>query len=363
MTDQDWRTEIRGRAIFVCGASGFIGRHLVNALVEGGAKVTVLTRSRGAMVSRSGLRIVVGQLDNPPPWATALEGTDVLFNLAYDVRAAASANLAAFSLLIRAAEAHGVGRIVHTSSIVVYDDWPARDLDETGTMARLGGSPYRRAKIEMERRLMAGPLPAAILQPTIVYGEGSGMWTDGLAAALVGGGVVLPEPEGTCNGVHVHDVVQALIRAAVLPDLRQERFVVNGPAPFRWSALLEGYARLMGKGSFRHLPYSDLLARLGPKPDENAELADPPSRAAQISALGRRVLGRARFEGLVRLAKRRLGRGSPLYPDHHLLEVFSGTGICSIGHARGRLNYRPAYDLGAGLAATATHLEKLGQRL
>lgn len=360
MTDQHDIAGLRGTPVFVCGASGFIGRHLVAALAAAGAQVSVLARGRGAQPP--GVRVVAGRLEDAAAWGGALAGTAVLFNLAYDVRATGAANLAAFHALIGAAETRGVGRIVHTSSIVVYDGWPARDLDETGTKARPGGSPYRRAKIEMERRLAAGPLPAAILQPTIVYGPDSGLWTDGLATALATGGVVLPQPEGICNGVHVGDLVQALLRAAVVPGLGQERFIVNGPAPFAWSALLQGYAGLMGKGAVTFAPLAELQARLGPKPDETAEDSGP-SRAAQISAIGRRVLGRARFEGLVRMAKRRLGRGGALYPDHHLLEVFSGTGICSIGQARGRLGYHPDLDLARGLAATATHLQNLSRTL
>src|SRR5690606_39281896 len=83
--------------------------------------------------------------------------------------------------------------------------------------------------------------------PTIVYGPGSALWTDGFATALLGGGVVLPEPAGLCNGVFVEDVVQACLKAATLPDLGRERFVISGPAPFPWSALLQGYVRALGR--------------------------------------------------------------------------------------------------------------------
>ncbi|MFP3380520.1 hypothetical protein SB767_29820, partial [Bacillus sp. SIMBA_069] len=96
----------------------------------------------------------------------------------------------------------------------VYDDWPKGSVSESAPMDRPGGSPYRRAKIAMERRLMAGKLPAAILQPTIVWGAGSSLWTDGFAEALLAGAVLVPEPEGLCQGVYVEDVVQACLRAA-----------------------------------------------------------------------------------------------------------------------------------------------------
>ncbi|MCB2136877.1 MAG: NAD-dependent epimerase/dehydratase family protein [Rhodobacteraceae bacterium] len=354
-------TALQGRKVLVTGATGFIGRRLVAALVGEGADVTVLTRSRSGLGDLpKAIRVEIGSITDPRVLDRALSGQDVLFNLAYDVRASAAENIAGFDRLMAAAADAGVGRIVHTSSIVVYDAWPDQDCDEGGTMERPGGSPYRQAKIAMERRLMAGPLPAAILQPTIVYGPGSSLWTDGFAGALLAGGVVLPEPEGRCNGVFVDDVVQACLRAAALPDLGRERFVISGPEPFPWSALLQGYARILGKGEVHRAPVAEIARNLGPKPDESG---DPrPSMAARVSSAARRVIGHKRFEALVRALKKRLSKGGALYPNHHLLEEYSGKGICQIALARSRLGYAPEYDLARGLEATAAHLRDIARK-
>lgn len=347
-----------GRRVFVTGATGFIGRRLVAALVRAGAEAAVLSRSRAGLADLPReVRPVIGGLDDGRALAGALSGVEVLFNLAYDVRATAAGNLAGFDRLVTAAGAAGVGRIVHLSSIVVQDAWPGADCTEDGSIDRPGGSAYRQAKIAMERRLMAGPLSAAILRPTIVYGPGSALWTDGFASALLAGGVVLPEPEGLCNGVFVEDVVQACLKAAVLPGLGQEPFVISGPAPFPWSALLEGYATALGRGEVIRVPVADLLARLGPRPDETTD--HPPPAAARVSALLRRLVGHRRFEALAGAARRRMSRGRPMVPGHHLLEEFTGRGTCRIDHARARLGYAPEYDLAAGLAATAEHLRRM----
>lgn len=355
----EMETDWAGRHVLVTGATGFIGRRLVHALNRAGAVVTVLTRSRASLSGLpKAIRPCIGAMTDRAVLDEALAGQEIIFNLAYDVRATAAENLAAFDSLLAAASGAEVQRIVHTSSIVVYDAWPAADCVETGTMDRPAGGPYRRAKIEMERRLVAGPLPAAILQPTIVWGPGSTLWTDGFARALLSGGVVIPEPEGLCNGVFVDDVVQACLKAALLPDLGRERFVISGPEPFAWSALVDGYARILGtKGALRE-PAAEILKALGPRPAEGAE--DPaPSGAARVSALARRLIGHRRFEALVSLARQRLGKSGPLRPDHHLFEEYMGRGHCHIGHARARLGYAPEYDLAAGLRATEAHLKAM----
>lgn len=347
----DWRSGLAGKRVFVTGGGGFIGRRLVSALVEAGAEVSALTRSSKA---GAGARAVRGGLTDGDLLTRTLEGHDVLFHLAYDVRASGADNLAGFDALMAAAGKAGVGRVVHTSSIVVYDDWPGGDVTEGAPMDRPGGSPYRVAKIEMERRLMAGALPAAILQPTIVWGPGSALWTDGLAEGLAGGAVILPEPEGVLNGVYVDDVVQAMCRAALVEGLGQERFIVNGPKGQTWSGLLDAYAGAMGKGSVRHEPLAELEARLGPKPEEGGDHG--PSAAAKVSALARQVIGRERFEGLVRMAKRKLAKGGDMYPDHHLLEVFAGTGWCDTRAAEARLGYIPQNDVAGGMVETGPYL-------
>ena len=300
---------LAGRSVFVTGASGFIGRRLAQALDQAGARVTILCRSGRGTAARhpASVRTIVGDLNSSGLLSSSLQGQEIVFHLAYDGRATAAANLAAFDSLCAASAQASVGRIVHTSSIVVYDDWPDGDIDESGSMRRPGGSGYRQAKIEMERRLMAGPIPAAILQPTIVYGPGSALWTEQFLDWLSIGDIVVPTPEGHCSGLFVDDLVQALLRAGALPDLGRERFIVSGSDPFPWSDLLEGYARMVGSGGVQHVPLDELQSRLRNPDDEGHD--DGPSLATVVHAAGRTIFGRERFERIVRLIKARLARG------------------------------------------------------
>lgn len=354
---EDPASGLRGRKVLVTGASGFIGRRLAAALCAAGADVTAIGRTRRSALPLAGLplRFIQAGLGDAAGMAAAVAGQEVIFSLAYDVRAPAEVNLGGFDTLIRAAEAQGAARIVHASSIVVYDGWPEGALTEASPMGRPGGGPYRQAKIAQERRLLTGALPALILQPTIVWGPGSSLWTDALAEALLAGAILVPRPEGLCQGVFVDDVVQAFLRAAILPDPGRERFIVNGPAPFAWSALLSGYAALLGRGEVRFRP----AAELAPVTAEGG--AGGPGLAARVGAAGRALIGRDRFETLARQVRRRLGQGGEMRPDAHLFALFTASGACPPDLARARLGYRPAFGLAEGLAATAEHLGALAR--
>ena len=349
----DVREKLNQQKVLVTGASGFIGRRLVKALADAGAEVTALSRTGfGAADLGSGsVKTVTGSLNKPADLPEILRGQNVVFHLAYDVRASAAENLSAFENLYNAAIKSGVGRFVHTSSIVVYDGWPDRDLDEKSPMDRPGGSPYRRAKIDMERQLMNGPLPAAILQPTIVYGPGSALWTLAPQAALRQGPVVLPDPVGTCAAVHVEDVISAALLAATLPDLGRERFIVSGPDTPSWADFYNGHAQLIKTGSVTLVPLDTLASRFPEEqaPDENSG----PSLAARISAALRQVIGSRRFDQVMTHIRSRRSPRGPVYPDRHQLALYAANPRISPDHARARLGYNPRFDLKTGLSTTA----------
>ena len=153
--------------IFVTGAGGFLGRHLLAVLAEAGHATTslLLPTETAPEVATTVLR---GDLTDPMDWADALGGHDAVVHLAgvvgYGVSRAAceAVNVAGTAYLADAARRAGVRRFVHLSSVSVYGRTPDRPLDED-SMLRLTGDPYGDTK--SRRRPSCGALP------------GQGSWT------------------------------------------------------------------------------------------------------------------------------------------------------------------------------------------
>ncbi len=337
---------LAGRRVAVTGGRGFIGRRLIAALVRDGAGVTAILRSAhdAADLRAIGAQIEITALTDATALKRILTGCDTLFHFAYDVRASGADNLAAFHTLTRAAAGARVGRIVHASSAVVYDDWPAGSIGPGTAITAGQGGDYRRTKAAMEQSLIEGPIPAAILQPTIVYGPGSALWTDAPIRALRSGGIVLPDPPGLCPAIHVDDVAEAAVRAALLADLGRERFLLSGPDRMTWADFYGGYAAHIGTGQVILRPHAELAARLGPPSDTTVT---GPSAAARISAALRRALGSRRFDAL--LARVRPPSG-PAFPDRSTLALYSASPVIDLSATEARLGFAPRIEFAQGLA-------------
>ncbi len=341
---------ISGQNIAITGARGFIGSRILRTLIKSGANVTALLRTghESRSLRKLGASVKIVTLAPRRALEQALENQDILINTAYDFRAGPGENMAAFEALSQAASRSGIRRVIHASSAVVYDDWPGGKIDESSPITLGDGNGYREAKIRMENILLSGDLEVAILQPTIVYGFGSALWTTAPMRALKSGGVVLPEPCGRCAAVHVDDVVQAFVKAVEMAELKQERYLISGTDQPDWVEFYEGYRDILGDGKIIIESVENLLGRLGGNSVGNA--SSGPSAAALVSSRLRRIIGTPAFEKTVELARALRGSGAPHYPDQFMLALLVASPVVSIKHARNQLGYDPQVNFQQGLA-------------
>ena len=159
--------------VLVTGASGFLGRPLVRALLAAGRPVVALCRDPTPLADlrHPALQIASGDLRDPASYSPWLASGASVFHLAAARnhphrrgREMEEVNVRATAELARRSLAAGVGRFVHVSTALIHGP-------SGGEGGPFGLYMESKARATQEvRRLVALGLPAVIVCPTIVFG-------------------------------------------------------------------------------------------------------------------------------------------------------------------------------------------------
>jgi len=165
--------------VVVFGGSGFIGTRLVARLLKAGCDV----RIADIVCSNEHPELYVPcDVRNFDDVAAACRDRDVIYNLAAehvdDVQPRDlyyQTNVDGAGNICRAAEMHGIRRIIFTSSVAIYG-LPDRETDESGAAAPFND--YGKSKLraeEVHRQWLRGAEDRGlvIVRPTVVFGEGN----------------------------------------------------------------------------------------------------------------------------------------------------------------------------------------------
>lgn len=230
--------------IFVTGATGFLGRRLLNRLLRDGHEVTCLVRNAEAadQLAALGCRVVEGSLDNVGNWIKWLRGQEVVIHAAAPVDVWGSWKIfqrqivEATEAIYRAASREQVRRFIYISSeSVVQNSRPLLDIDESFPYLN-PDSNYGKAKQLAEKRLLAGvsETECIILRPTFIWGKGMPVLNELIDAVDTGKFTWVGNGSTTIEWVHVENVVNAIVCALTSGQDKEIYFITDeNPKPIR----------------------------------------------------------------------------------------------------------------------------------
>jgi nucleoside-diphosphate-sugar epimerase len=315
--------------VFITGASGFIGRALLERYLADGHEVVGCDLQADAQRG-----VVAGDVGSPGPWQDHAAGCQLFIHTAAVVSFRLErreefwrANVMGTANALTAAERAGAQRFVHFSSVTAFGfDFPD-GVEETYPVHNTF-VPYPDSKIASEQVVLQahleGRVPCTIVRPGDVYGPRSRVWAT-IPAQLIrarrfslpGGG------RGIHSPVYIDNLVDGVVLAAASPEAAGQIFTLSDGVGIPYREFFAPYAELVGR-------------RL---------ITTPTPVALAFSAAVRQALRFAPGDNEINPASAR-----------YLLR----TGTYSIRKARQVLGWEPRVALDEGLAATVSWLREQG---
>lgn len=249
--------------VLVTGAAGFLGRALVTALRARGRRVRVLVRRApaAAWAADDGVDVVVGDLGDPRIVDLAVAGVATVCHVGAAMRGGPRDFEAGTTWgtrnVVESCLRHGVGRLVHVSSLSVLDHAGRLAGEVVDESYRLEPRPqargaYTRTKLDAEQAVASAMrergLPAVIVRPGQIFGPGAERVTPNGTIALAGRWIAVGPRTQTLPLVYLDDVVDALLLAVEAPDAVGKVLHVVDPQAVSQEDYLDCCARLPGGG-------------------------------------------------------------------------------------------------------------------
>jgi uncharacterized protein YbjT (DUF2867 family)/uncharacterized membrane protein YphA (DoxX/SURF4 family) len=245
--------------VLITGASGFIGSRLRAALLARGHEVVGVARRVPDRAGGGAWLALDAATSTTADWRRHLQGIDVVVNAVGIFREHGAQRFDALHLrsahaLFHACVDAGVRRVLQVSALGADDQ---------------AQTPYHRSKKAADDLLLALPLDAVVVQPSLVFGVQGQSARLFLAWASL---PVLPLPAGgrqALQPVHVDDAAQALVALAEddRGTWRGRRIALVGPQPVTLAGYLQALRAALAlppaRGVTVPAPWMALVGRIG----------------------------------------------------------------------------------------------------
>ncbi|MCH7840497.1 MAG: NAD(P)H-binding protein [Planctomycetes bacterium] len=273
---------IKIRDVMLTGATGFVGRSIVRALLARGLRPVCVVRSASKLLAQhrdvdpERLVPVVGSLNDPSALREAAELSQAAIHLVGIIisrrlqgRTFHRVHVRGTQAVVDAVRTSGIRRLIHMSALGARPNAESR---------------YHRTKWSAEEYVRDSGLAWTIFRPSLIHGpEGEFMR---LIRAFVCGLVppVIPyfgSGQAKIQPVAVQDVAHCFVESLLRADTQGQVFALGGPRAYTWLQLYDICRELMPKAKrwkqcvSLPVPLAKMMAMLSAAPMALAELAAP----------------------------------------------------------------------------------------
>jgi len=242
----------------VTGATGFIGRHLVKALLERGDEIRCLVRktSNIAHINSLGVEFVYGDLLDKKTTEKAVRGMDVVYHLggevySFIVKDFYRVNVQGTKNLLDSCLSNALKRFVCLSSIAAagpnHDGHtPLKESDSCNPITPYGVSKLESEKIVLEY-FKKYNLPIVIVRPPTVYGPGqSEVLSEFFQRVKKGSFYIFGNGEYLRSLCYIKNLIDGVILAGTKPEAVGEIFYISDAKIYNFKEIVCTIAEVQG---------------------------------------------------------------------------------------------------------------------